>query len=190
MKLLLNNFFDKFIFTSTLKYTHGNFYLVEIPFIIAPVESLIGIAGVQDTDFQKKIYSAIKKSTAENLMKEFGANFGIESKKELDLVETFFSASGWGQIQNINVETESKRAIVVINNSPFAEQLKGKTQINADNLMRGILAGIFSKIFAEDIDCVETECAALNSERCKFILKPKTEFDFTNPLVQKQLSSE
>ena len=187
---MLNSFFDKFIFTSTLKYTHSNFYLVDIPFLIAPVESLIGIAAVNDLEFHKKIYSAVKKSTCENFMKEFSANFGAESKKELELVETFFNASGWGGIQTIDLQAESKRAIIVLDNSPFVLALKGKTQIPADVFLRGALAGIFSKIFAEDIDCVEAECAALSGERCKFIIKPKTEFDFTNKVVQDQLSHE
>jgi len=88
------------------------------------------------------------------------------------------------------LQTESKRAIIVLDNSPFASKLKGKTQLSADVFLRGILAGIFSKIFGEDIDCVEAECAALIGERCKFIIKPKTEFDFTNKIVQDQLSHE
>ncbi|MFA6268239.1 MAG: 4-vinyl reductase [archaeon] len=187
---MLNSFFDKFIFTSTLKYTHNNFYLLDIPFVIAPIESLVGLAGVQDNEFLKRIYTEVKKSTNEKLMKDFGTNFGIEQKKELDLVETFFTASGWGQIQNIDVEADGKRAIIVLDNSPFAAELKGKTQVAADTFLRGALAGIFCKIFNEDIDCVEVECAALNFERCKFIIKPKTEFDFTNKIVQDQLSHE
>jgi predicted hydrocarbon binding protein len=187
---MLNSFFDKFIFTSTLKYTHNNFYLVEIPFLIAPLESLIGLAGVQDSEFLKRIYLEVKKSTSEKLMKEFGANFGVEQKKELELVETFFSASGWGLIQNIDVEADGKRAIIVLDNSPFAAALKGKTQFAADTFLRGALAGIFCKIFNEDIDCVEAECAAISGERCKFIIKPKTEFDFNNKVVQEQLSHE
>jgi predicted hydrocarbon binding protein len=53
-----------------------------------------------------------------------------------------------------------------------------------------MLAGLFSKIFNEDIDCVEVDCAALSGDKCKFIIKPKTEFDFSNLIVQQQLSHE
>lgn len=187
---MLNSFFDKFIFTSTLKYNHANFYLLDIPFLITPVETLIGLCAVQDIEFQKKIYESVKKSTAENLMKEFGTNFGGEKKKQIDLVETFFSASGWGQIQAIDLQPETKRAIIVLDNSPFVSKLKGKTQLSADVFLRGTLAGMFSKIFEDNIDCVEAECAALSGEKCKFIIKPKTEFDFANKIVQDQLSHE
>jgi len=187
---MLNSFFDKFIFTSTLKYTHSNFYLVDIPFLITPIETLVGLCGVQDIDFQKKIYEIVKKNTAENLMKEFGANFGGDKKKQTELVQTFFSASGWGQIQNIDLQSETKRAIIVVDSSPFAAKLKGKTQLSADVFLRGTLAGMFCKIFEDNIDCVEVECAALNFERCKFIIKSKIEFDFANKIVQDQLSHE
>ncbi|HPM85769.1 MAG TPA: 4-vinyl reductase [archaeon] len=187
---MLNSFFDKFIFTSTLKYTHNNFYLIDIPFFIAPTETLTSICEVQDNEFHKKIYESVKKSTLENLMKEFGANIGSEKKKQLDFFQNFFTASGWGKIQLIDLQPEGKKAIIILENSPFASKLKGKTQLPADVFLRGTFAGIFSKIFEENIDCVESECAALNGEKCKFIIKPKTEFDFANKIVQDQLSQE
>lgn len=187
---MLNGFYDKYIMTSTLKYTHNNFYLLNIPFLITPIEALTGIAAVADIEFQKKVYSAVKKSTKEALMPQFSFNFGMEKKKETEFVQEFFTASGWGKIQTIDLEMEQKRAIIIIENSPFAESLKGKTQLPADLFIRGVLAGLLSKIFEEDIDCVEVECATHNNERCKFILKPKTEFDFSNQLVQQQLSHE
>jgi len=186
---MLNSFFDKFIFTSTLKYTHNNFYVTNIPFVISPIEALTGLAEITDPETQKKIYTAVKKSTQEKLMQQFSFNFGLEKSKEIELVKEFFTASGWGNIQTIDIEMQSKRAIIIIENSPFAAALKGKTQ-TADVFLRGIIAGMFSKIFEEDIDCAEVECAAHNSERCKFIIKPKTEFDFANPLVQQQISHE
>lgn len=190
VKTMLNQFFDKFIFTSSIKYTHNNFYVVNIPFFIAPIEVLTGMAEVQDTEFQKKIYALVKKSVRERLLPQFSFNFGLEKKKELEIVREFFTASGWGNIQIIDLEMDAKRAIIIIENSPFVNALKGKTALPADTFTRGVLAGMFSKAFEEDIDCVESECAAQNSERCKFIIKPKTEFDFGNIVVQQQLSHE
>jgi predicted hydrocarbon binding protein len=163
---------------------------MDISFIISPVETLISLCEVQDIEFQKKIYESVKKNTGESLMKEFGLTIGNEKKKQLEFLETFFTASGWGQLQTIDLQPEGKKAIIVVDNSPFAAKLKGKTQLSADVFLRGTLAGMFSKIFEENIDCVEAECAALNSERCKFIIKPKTEFDFANKIVQDQLSHE
>ncbi|OQA30939.1 MAG: V4R domain protein [archaeon ADurb.Bin336] len=187
---MLNNFFDKFIFTSTLKYTQNNFYLIDIPFFIAPTETLTSLCEVQDIEFHKKIYESVKKNTSENLMKEFGAKIGNDKKKQIDFLNNFFIASGWGKIQIIDLQLEGKKAIIVLDNSPFASKLRGKTQLPADVFLRGTLAGIFSKIFEDNIDCVESECVALNNERCKFIIKPKIEFDFTHKIVMDQLSQE
>jgi len=187
---VLNNFYDKFIFTGTLKFTHSNFYLTNIPFLISPVETLTGISSVQDAEFLKKLYLAVKKSTMQGLLPQFETNLGMTREKETELIREFFVFSGWGAIQVIDMQIEAKRAIIVVDNSPFAEALKGKSSLPVDTIMRGTLAGLFSAVFKEEIDCVEVECAALNCERCKFIIKPKVEFDFTNASVQQQLSHE
>ena len=155
-----------------------------------PVEIITSLLAIQDTEFQKKIYVAIKQHTKENLIPQFSLTVGLEKQKELEILKDYFIASGWGNIQTIDLELEAKRAMILVENSPFATALKGKQQNPVDTFLRGILAGIFSKMLGEDIDCVETECAAQNSERCNFIIKPKTEFDFTNPIVQQQLSAE
>ncbi|MCX6804365.1 MAG: 4-vinyl reductase [Candidatus Diapherotrites archaeon] len=185
---MINTFYDKFIFTGTLHYRHNNFYLLNIPFVMAPTEILRGISSITDIETSKRIYEAIKQSTQEQLVQQFSFNFGLEKKKELELIKEYFDASGWGAVQIIDADEQAKRAIIVVENSPIAQELKGKTVTHADVILRGIFAGAFSKIFEEKIDCVEVECAALNSERCKFIIKPKTEFDFTNKLVQEQIN--
>jgi len=186
---MLNSFFDKYIFTSTLKYTHNNFFLVDIPFMMVPVEMLIAVAGSSDVELHKKVYATVKQGTKEKFMPRL-SGFSTERNKELDFLKTFFMASGWGQIEVIDFNADSKRALVVLESSPFASALRGKATLPVDIFFKGMLAGAFSVLFKEDIDCVETECVALNNERCKFVLKPQTEFDFSNKMVQDQLHVE
>ncbi len=183
---MLNHFFDKYIFTNTLKYTHNNFFLVNLPFFIMPVDVMVSLAGNSDIEMHKKIYLSFKENTKANFLPRF-KQMGVEQEKILMLVKTFFVASGWGNIEIIDNKLESKRAIVVLDNSPFVTELKGKVSLSVDVFLRGILAGLFSVVFAEDVDCVESECAALSGERCKFIIKPKTEFDLESKAVQEQL---
>jgi len=187
--LLLNSFFDKYIFTGTLKYTHSNFFLVDVPFVIAPTNILIGLSSDDNSEFQKKIYSEVKKGTADYFLQKI-VELGIDNQRQLKFVQDFFIGSGWGNIQVIDLNYDSKRAIVVVENSPFSFSLKGKTKVECDVFIRGVFAGLFSKIFNTDIDCVEVECFVLNAERCKFIVKPKSEFDFSNEIVQRQLPLE
>ncbi|MEK6959175.1 MAG: 4-vinyl reductase [archaeon] len=183
---MLNSFFDKYIFTNTLKYTHNNFYLVDIPFAMVPIDVLLELCVLEDTQQRKKIYSSIKSSTKSKLLPRM-SGFTHEREKEILLLKTFLSASGWGSIDIIDMHFDSKRAIVVVENSPFANQLRGKSKFPVDVFMRGILAGAFSVFFKEDVDCVEAECFASGGERCKFIVKPIAEFDLTSNLVKDQL---
>jgi len=183
---MLNQFFDKYIFTNTLKYTHNNFYLVNVPFVISPVDIFLSILKSSDAMLHKKIYLAIKEDTQSSFLKRF-AELGITQEKEIDFVRAFFIASGWGAIQIIDHDKESKRAIVVLDNSPFATKLIGKVDLPVDTFLKGVLAGLFSKIYDADIDCIEVECVALGAKSCKFILKPKTEFDINKKVVQDQL---
>ena len=188
---MLNKFYSQFDMTGNLHYLHNNLYLMNIPFFMLPIEALTGIIEIADFDIHKKIYTEVKKSTKERMKPKFAPYYGTtDKKKEVNFIIEYLTYSGWGNVQIIDLEMETKRAIIVIENSPFASALKGKIQLPADVIIRGILAGVFSKVFEEDIDCVEAECAAHTSERCKFIIKPKTEFDFANPLVQQQLSHE
>lgn len=188
---MLNKFYTQFDMTSNLHYLHNNLYLMNIPFFIAPIDALSGVIAVADSDFHKKIYMEVKRSTQEKMLGQFNLYFGTtDKKKEINFIVEYLTYSGWGNVQIIDLEMEAKRAIIVVENSPFATALKGKTALPTDEFLRGLLAGVFSKILGEDIDCVESECAAQNHEKCKFILKPKTEFDFGNTVVQQQLSHE
>jgi len=183
---MLNQFFDKYIFTNTLKYTHNNFYLVNVPFVISPVDIFLSLLKSNDVDLHKKIYLAIKEDTKSNFLKRF-SELGITEEKELDFVRAFFIASGWGSLQIIDHDKGSKRAIIVLDNSPFATALIGKADLGVDTFLKGVLAGLFSKIYKDDIECVESECVALGAKSCKFILKPKAEFDLSKKVVQDQL---
>ncbi len=183
---MLNQFFDKYIFTNTLKYTHNNFFLVDVPFLIIPVDVLIEMIKSSDKEFRRKIYSMFKESTKKDLLPRF-AKLGLEKNKKLDFVKTFFIASGWGKIDVIDLDVETKRAIIVLENSPFANELKGKVNFEVDIISRAILAGVFSEFFGEEIDCVEVECACMNKPACKLIIKPTAEFDLSKEIVQDQL---
>ena len=186
---MLNQFFDKYIFTNTLKYTHNNFYLVNVPFVISPTGMYLSLLAKKNPSFHKEMYYLIKEGMAKEFMSRF-YEIGIDNAKEIDFVRAFFMASGWGSIQIINLEAESKRAIITVDNSPFASELKGKVDFPIDTFLRAALAGLFSHYFKTNVDCVESECAANTAKSCKFIIKPATEFDFSSKLVQEQLDPE
>ena len=183
----MNAFFDKFIFTNSLKYRNNNFFLVNIPFVICPTELLKSLVARNDEELNKDIYYSVKESTRSELLKQFDVDFGLHHGKAIKLVEDFFSASGWGLITNVDVDPENRRAIVVVDNSPFAESLRGHAHMEVNHFMRGVLAGLFSHAFGVDLDCVESECSALRGVSCKFIVQGLEHFDFSKPEFRRQL---
>lgn len=186
---MLNTFFDRFIFANALKYKHNNFYLVNTPFVISPTDILVSLVAQNDTELNTKIYYAIKESTKNNLLKQLDLDFRVENGKAVSLFTNFFTASGWGKIEIIDINHKEKRAIISIENSPFASALRWKTNKPVDHFMRGLLAGFFSKLFSLEVDCVETKCSAMNHKFCEFIIKSRSDFDFKLEKVQDQLGS-
>ena len=185
---MFNSFFDKYTFTNNLKSGTNNFFLMNIPVAIVPIEVLASISKQNDSEIKGVLYSSIKEDTRKNVIRQFELDFGVDRKKVMILFEKFFTASGWGKIQRIDTGFEDKRAIIIVENSPIAFALKGKVSYPVDIILRAIFAGIFSEVFGEDVDCVESECAAVNGDKCKFIVKKECEFDISKKTVRDQLS--
>ena len=188
--VLLNRFYDKFIYANSLKYKHNNFFLVDLPFLICPAQLLSGLLETQDSVFEKKLYLAIKESVAKDLIPAFGTEFGLRGKKMVAFLEQYFVASGWGTINNVDLDFKAKKAIVRVSNNPVASRLHLKAKAPADHILRGILAGLFSRVFEEPVDCVETHCCALGEGDCEFIIKKQPLFDFSDKRVRQQLEAE
>jgi predicted hydrocarbon binding protein len=183
---MINTFIDKYLFTNNLKYAHNNFYLGNIPFVFFPTNFLIELVASDKPEISKSIYEMVKKDARDHFFESVGVE-NVDGRKQLDFFVNFFTGSGWGKISVVDFSKESKRAIIVVDNSPFVEALKGKCTHHVDTFFAGMIAGAMSKIIGEDMDCVEVECAVAGAEHCKFIIKPKTEFDFSNPIVSAQL---
>ena len=111
---MLNTFYDKFIFTNGLKFRHNNFFLINLPFLIMPVEILSSVLASEDADFHKKIYSIAKESVKSSLVKDMSLEFGFKGERMINFLRDYFSASGWGTIQIIDLKTEKADSIVMI----------------------------------------------------------------------------
>ena len=183
---MLNSFFDKFIFTNNLKYKHNNFYLVKLPFLIIPTELIASLTLSTDAEMDKKIYASVKETTRKKMIPQFTLDPDLTPDKTLKLLEDFFSAAGWGQIKNADLDPKKKRAIVVISHAPRSLP-KTKSDAPIHHFLRGILAGIFSDYFKTDMDCIETDCIAEGNRTCQFILKKAGKFDLTKEDAKEQL---
>lgn len=186
---LLNSFYDKFVFTNALQYRNNNFFLVNLPFVILPVDVLSFIASKEDSNLNYSLYSAVKQAVIANMKKSFEVDFGLEGEKGLSFMEAYLSASGWGRIERTDLDFEKGRCLVSVTNSPIASNCN-KARAPVDTLLRGLLAGLYSIYFNREVECLETRCSALGEQHCDFVIKTLEEFDFTNPLTRSQLRVE
>lgn len=186
---MLNDFFDKFIFVSAIKFRMNNFLFYNTPFLILPTEILISLIEKNDENLNREIYYSVKKAVSEKILKQFHIDFGNDRDSALNFSKDFFQASGWGEITIIDLDYSEKRAIVDVKNSAVATALSGKAKHPADHFLRGIFAGMFKEVFREDVDCVETECSVFAKPECQFIIKKREAFDSSSEKVKRQLYS-
>ncbi|MBU0636220.1 4-vinyl reductase [Candidatus Micrarchaeota archaeon] len=171
-----------------MRYTHHNFLLMNVPFSIVPVDVLVGLAQIEDVEVNQRLYDAVKKHVSGSLVQSF--QLGPPLEKAVLFLEEFFTASGWGLVRRVDLDAHKSRAIIVVEDNPVARSLQGKAKKPVDHLVRGVLAGVFSHLFKDDVDCVEHSCMALGAGRCEFIIKPQFEFDFSKPESRDQLLLE
>jgi len=184
---LINSFYDKFIFTNSVFWRNNNFFLMDIPFVMLPTDIITGLISENNHDFNKKIYSIVRNSVKKNLVKEFRLDFKADGTRAVEVVEKYFSFSGWGNIENVQIDAPNARALVNVSNNPFANALLGKAKEPVDHVFRGIFAGLFSAAFEKELDCVETHCLALGEKQCEFVIKQQHEFDVSKKETQNQL---
>jgi hypothetical protein len=184
--MVLNNFLDRFIFTSQLKFKDFNFYLMDIPFVIVPVDVLLGLGMMDNPDINKAIYYGFKQSSTKNLMPKFKVD--ADKHKFLDLAQNFFAASGWGVCKNLEIDETNHRALITLSFSPLARELQGKVKHPADHYFRGVIAAMFSIYFGVEVEALESNCRANSQTDCTFVIKPLPEFDFSKEETQRQLS--
>ncbi len=187
---MINSYYDKFIFTNSLSFRNNNFFLIDIPFVMMPNELIVGLLSHSDSAFNKKIYYSVREAVVKELVKDFRIDFKADGLKAIEVIEQYFSASGWGSIENVQVDKEKFRAIIHVSNNPFASRLFGKSKEPVDHLFRGIFAGLFSVAFEKKMECVELHCVARGEQDCEFVIKEQCDFDVSKKEVQNQLELE
>jgi len=113
------------------------------------------------------------------------------SKLKVDDVEEWGSnivtLAGWGEAVLKEMQREKAFMVYNLKNSVVAE-LYGKSDHAVDHMFRGLVAGAAKVTFKKDVECVETKCVAKGDSTCEFVIQPRKEFDFSNPIVKKQLT--
>lgn len=182
---MLNDFWDKFILTNSLRFSKNRFFLQNIPFVLLPSEILAGLSSISDDRSNQNVYYSVRHAVKTGLVPSFA--FKASEELSVHFLTEFFSNSGFGSLTVLHFDPEHRRAIVLLNDNGIAASLAGTVQKPVCHYFRGIVAGIFSAVFNFDVECVEHHCTSLNDSYCEFIVKPQFEFDFSKPEIVSQL---
>ena len=113
---------------------------------------------------KEEIYAASKKRSFEN-MKYVGAKLGASQESMLKNIKNIYETFGLGPLELADLNNKQKQAVVIIRESPSAKTRAKEPQCI---LISGILAGMFSYFFAQDIDAEERKCSATGASFCEF----------------------
>ncbi len=166
---MLSNFIKKLLFTRQFFMKNGTIEILRTKQILLP-SSII-----HDFQTDEGLYDSIKT----NVKKEFheiANNFGSKREDLIKNITDIFDIYGLGKLELVDVNEESKSANLNLFNSAIAHAHIAKNSNSKKpicNLTSAVLAGIFSFIFNEDVDCYEKNCFGKGDEFCEFVIKKR-----------------
>ncbi len=117
----------------------------------------------------KTMYNEMKK-VAQQDIHEYCNIFGSKRQDLIKNIENIFNMYGLGMLELKNVDFQKNDVKLCLYNSTIAHN-NGFTEGCNCKMAAGILAGIFSYLFDNNIDCEEIKCYSKGDEYCEFILK-------------------
>ncbi|RLI06031.1 hypothetical protein DRO26_00450 [Candidatus Bathyarchaeota archaeon] len=111
------------------------------------------------------------KNAGKTLVKLNGQTQLNTEKTVLNFLNKLFTEMGWGKTILKKYSKSRKEAIVRIKNSLMVRGIKSSTP--KCYLIAGCLAGIFTMLFGEEVNCIETSCGARGDPYCEFVIRGK-----------------
>ncbi len=185
---MLSAFLQKLLFVNQFGIDKGKISLLGDKLIMLHASAILELQDIDET----KLYEIAKKSSLNNLVNfvehakvygkiknviikeliELGQKIGQTDEGTIKTLENLFNINGLGKMNINNLDNEKKEALITIIDSTIAlewlEKNKKESKNAACTLTAGVLAGMFSYIFGEDVDCVEISCKAKGDNICEF----------------------
>jgi predicted hydrocarbon binding protein len=89
--------------------------------------------------------------------------------KTLANLADYFSHHGWGRV-TFDLTRHDQGLILVTATEPVYADLVGKSEKPVESLTAGMLAGLASELFGQDLDCVQTKCKAVGHDAAVFVI--------------------
>lgn len=171
-----------------LKLEKGRIELLGQRFSMFPTYFLVELQReMERTGHENKIYELFKRLGIE-WCKKMNDSYKV---KHMDIAKwgrDSLTSTGWGIIEIIQDNPQKNLLVFRVLDSPVCE-FYGVSDHPVDDAIRGMVAGAACVAFANEMDCIEVKCKAMEERFCEFVVKPTKEFDLNDPLVKKQLKS-
>ena len=166
-----NSIIDQLIYDST----SGALTYKEVRYLLIRPETIIG--------FQKAVEKHSHKAAREALFqggyqggylsaKRYKEIQNLSDRETIQFMITMGAEIGWGNFQLIEYDLENRKLNVRVRNSAFADAY-GDSMEGVCHLIRGVLSGLATVLFAQDFTASETECLAKGDRHCVFHVSEK-----------------
>lgn len=151
---------------------------------------LYNVVELQKTLEQQKFENAlyyINKTFGISWTKKMHESFKVKEKDVFKLGIDSVTLAGWGIVEVVSVKTNPINIKFNLKDSGVVFYY-GSSENPVDHIFRGMIAGAMSATYSVDLDAVEISCKSQGKDYCEFVVKETKDFDFSNPLIKKQLT--
>ncbi len=104
--------------------------------------------------------------------KRYRDEFGFRPAEVVEFMCRMGGEIGWGRFQTVELDLETRRLVVEVVSSPFAEAYGSKPAAGVCHLTRGVFGGLWSGVLGVGVRSAESQCLARGGERCRFEFGP------------------
>lgn len=94
--------------------------------------------------------------------------FGLTEREAVAFMCRMGGEIGWGCFQILELDEETRRLCITVENSPFAETYGAGAPGGVCHLIRGVLGGLGAGVFGTEVVAQETHCEAQGDAECRF----------------------
>lgn len=156
------------------------------PSSLLPTDSFVKIQKfLESKNLENIIYYSAKES-GYKWFEEMSKSYSLKGKDVIEWGSKIVTLAGWGEAV-IKKRLDQEKIVDFLLRDAIVPKLYGSSTRPVDHMFRGLVCGAMNFIFKEELEAVEIKCMATGNPECEFIIKKKSDFDYSNDLVKKQL---
>ncbi len=93
---------------------------------------------------------------------------GLSNAEALEFMCRMGGEIGWGQFRLVELDETNRLIKIEVEHSPFAEGYEEPAHASVCHLTQGVLSGLATGLFGEEVRSQETLCLAMGDPLCRF----------------------